>query len=556
MIEEAPVSRAANSSLLHRSIPPLVSLVGVTVALSALTFWLLPLVSRRGASLPPAFEYLFLRNEPTAAWLSCGIIAGAALLGWLSRAPERLFVERLAADPRAFIVGVTAVLALSALIVYRAHALSMDEYAPLFQARVFSHVVLFGRAPPELIHRLVPPFRWFIETAPDGRMVSAYWPGFALLLTPFAWLHVPWLLNPLIGGLSLYLTWKIAHQIWPQGAQPGWTVMLSAASPAFVVNAISYYSMSAHFLASLCFAALLLRPGPSRLLAAGAVGSLALVLHNPLPHALFAIPWIVAVLLRPGRWRNLALLAAGYLPGILLLGVGWMWVRAQVGNTAESSAHGVMATLLALRRLAFDWPSLDLLWRRQINLAELANWAVPGLIALACAGAWQFRRHPVLRLFALSALLTFVGYLLVPYDQGHGWGYRYMHSAWAALPILAAGAVELAKAASIRRAMGLAAAASLVLATGLRFAQVRSFIDGQLSQIPGPVRASAFEVVFLRPDRGYYTQDLVQNDPFMEGTRWILLSAGPTEDARFMKAWFKDARLTVHTDVADLWQID
>jgi len=104
--------------------------------------------------------------------------------------------------------------------------------------------------------------------------------------------------------------------------------------------------------------------------------------------------------------------------------------------------------------------------------------------------------------------------------------------------------------------MGVAVAASLALATGLRFVQVRSFIEGQLAQIPSGAGSSASEVIFVRVDRGYYMQDLVQNDPFMEGRRWILYSAGPLEDARFMNTWFKGARLAVHTDVADLWQVD
>jgi len=43
----------------------------------------------------------------------------------------------------------------------------------------------------------------FLAGAPDGRIVSTYWPGFALLLVPFSALRVPWLLNPLLGGATL-----------------------------------------------------------------------------------------------------------------------------------------------------------------------------------------------------------------------------------------------------------------------------------------------------------------------------------------------------------------
>lgn len=542
---------------LRVGLPSVAILVIVTLGLSALTV----LLARSfvwGPARPPAFEYLFLRNEPRAAWLSWVIVLAAATAGiaW-KRLPERLFVVALARDPRAFIICATAALATSAVLVYRGHPLSMDEYAPVFQARIFARGSLVAQVPPELVQRLVPPFRWFIEASSDGRLVSSYWPGFALLLTPFAWAGAPWLLNPLIGGATLWMLWRIARRLWPDTAACGWALLLTAASPAFVVNAISLYSMPAHLLASLCFTALLLDPTPRRLLCAGAVGSLALTLHNPLPHTLYAIPWLGALALRRGRVRSLATLAAGYLPGFVLLGAGWFWVRAQVGGNEETAARGLGAVASILGRLAFTLPSLDLLRSRAVNLSELALWAVPGLLALACAGAWWRRAEPALRLLAASALLTLAGYFFVPYDQGHGWGYRYFHASWGALPLLAAGALEHpAAGASLRRLTLIAALASLLLGNGLRFFQVRSFIDGHLRQVPTPSAPARFEVVFMRPNRGYYTVDLVQNDPFLEGSRWILLSRGAEDDARFMAHFFPGARCAVRTPLAELWQQD
>jgi len=556
-IAESDGARAGTAAGRFRvGLPPVAILVIVTLGLSALTV----LLARSfvwGPARPPAFEYLFLRNEPHAAWLSWIIVLAAATAGvaW-KRLPERLFVVALARDPRPFIICATAALATSAVLVYRGHPLSMDEYAPVFQARIFARGSLVAQVPPELVQRLVPPFRWFIEASSDGRLVSAYWPGFALLLTPFVWLGAPWLLNPLIGGATLAAIWRIARRLWPGSAAPGWALLLAVASPAFVVNSISLYSMPAHLLASLCFASLLLDPTPRRLVLAGAVGSVALTLHNPLPHTLFALPWIVGLALGPRRIRNLAMVVAGYLPGVLLLGVGWFLVRAQVSGNEETATHGSGAAVRVLRKLAFAAPSLSSLWSRAVNLSELALWAVPGLLALACIGAWWRQREPAVRLLAASALLTLGGYLFVPYDQGHGWGYRYFHAAWGVLPLLGAAALEHASAGAIlRRTVLLAALANLVAANAMRFSQVRTFIDGQLRQIPAAPAPARFEVVFLRPDRGYYVVDLVQNDPFLESARWILLSRGPVEDARFMSR-FSNARQTLRTSVAELWQLD
>ena len=535
---------------------PVLVVLLVTSALCSLALLLARAFTWPAQGRPRAFEYLFLRNEPTAAWLSCAIILGAALAATGVRSlPDRMFVARLARDPRAFIACITAALIACALLVYRGHPLSMDEYAPVFQARIFARGALVAHVPPELVQRLIPPIRWFIEASPDGRLVSSYWPGFALLLAPFAWLGAPWLLNPLIGGATLLVIWRIARGLWPDTAAAGWAVLLTAASPAFVVNAISLYSMPAHLLASLCFAALLLDPTPRRLFLAGAVGSLALTLHNPVPHTLFALPFIVALAVRPGRVGKLGALAAGYLPGIALLGAGWFWVRAQIGGNPETVAGGAGA-LSVLTRLAFALPSASSFWSRGVNLAELALWAVPGLLALACIGAVWRRSEPAVRLLTASALLTAVAYVFVPYDQGHGWGYRYFHAAWGALPLLAAGALEHPRAvAPLRKTALIGALASLLLGNGLRLGQVRSFIDSQLRQIPSAPAPARLEVVFLRPDRGYYTVDLVQNDPFLDGSRWILLSRGPDEDARLM-ARFPGARRVVRTTVGELWQAD
>ncbi|MGZ6123876.1 MAG: hypothetical protein ACXWLR_02895, partial [Myxococcales bacterium] len=289
-------SGAGAPRLFRRPLPPFALVVLATVALSGLALALARSFVWIGPDRPRIFEFLFLRDEPPAVWLSGAIILLAAAGGVaLRRMPERLFVGALAKDPRVFIALVTAGLAASALLVYRAHPLSMDEFAAVFQARIFARGSLTAQVPPELVPRIIPPFRWFIEASPDGRLVSAYWPGFALLLTPFVWLGVPWLLNPLIGGATLFVLWRIARTLWPESAAAGWALLFTAASPAFVVNSISFYSMPAHLLASLVFAALLLRPEPRRLALAGAVGSLALTLHNPFPHTLFALPFIVAL---------------------------------------------------------------------------------------------------------------------------------------------------------------------------------------------------------------------------------------------------------------------
>ncbi|HEY4769784.1 MAG TPA: hypothetical protein VIH51_04140, partial [Myxococcales bacterium] len=506
-----------------------------------------------GPVAPRVFEYLFFRNEPQAAWLAIAIVLASAALARWGRVPGSV-VSRLAADPRAFVAGVTLVLAAAALLVYRAHPLSMDEYTPLFQARVFARGRLAGQVPPELVPRLIPPFtRWFIEAAPSGAMLSAYWPGFALLLTPFVWIGCPWLLNPLLGGATLLLAWRIAGRLWPGTSAAGWAVLFTAASPAFSVNAISFYSLAAHLAASLCFAALVIE---DRLFLAGVVGSLAVVLHNPLPHTLFALPWIAWLAWRPGRLRNLLVLALGYMPGVIVLAGGWMWFRARLTHPVETQG-GVLQGMVVFAHNVFAAPSLDLLFARTMNLAELASWAMPLLVPLAVLGLVRCRADARVRLLALSALLTLAGYSFVVYDQGHGWGFRYFHAAWGAVPLLAAGGLESVETTPPLRKLALAAALfGLLFCTPLRFRQVRTFIDEHLAQIPSTAGGGRQTVTFINVGRGSYTIDLVQNDPFLETDRWMLISFGELADLSFMRAFFPSARRTAAGAFGSVWQVD
>lgn len=539
--------------LARSPVGPLATLTLVTAAIAALTMLLAGTPYLAHPPLAPVFFFLFERDEPAAAWLSCGLLL-LALIGarvvpetW----PGRI-AARLTARPRGFIAVTTVLLAVAAVVVYRAYPLAMDESAALFQARAFAHLRLTGKVPPELVQRVVlqAPF-WFLQALPNGQVIQSYWPSFALLLAPFAAAGVPWLLNPLIGGATLFAVHRLARKLWPETAAPGWAVLLTAASPAFTVNAISFYSMPAHLLATLLFSLLML---DERYLAAGALGSVALTLHNPLPHVLVALPFLVSVALRPGRARALLRLAAGYLPGSLLLGLGWFAFRSRFPMPAAGGGGGAAGLASSMAKMAFAAPSWDLLRDRVISLCELSLWAPPALLALAFLGARVRWREPGARLVALSALVTLAGYFFVPFDQGHGWGFRYFHPAWGALPLL--GAAALVSMPSLSRLMLILAAGSLLANTALRFRQVQSFIDGQRNQLPQAPQRAGFEVVMVHVARGYYAIDLVQNDPFLDSRRWMLISTGPADDRHFMQAAFPQARLVAENQVATVWQIE
>ncbi len=518
------------------------------------------------------FLFLFVHHEADGALLAAGILLVAALLSfkvadrWLERG-----LRCLTSRPKTVAAAAFLLLAAGSLLVYQNHPLAMDEYAPVFQAKIFAEGEIYGRFPVPLIERLIPPLflnqRFINASLTSGKVISTYSPGFALLLTPLTLLGATWLLNPLLGAGALLLIAHLARRLIDAPLAPGWAMLFALASPAFTINAFSYYSSTAHLFLNLLFVALLLEHSIPRAFAAGAAGSLALTLHNPVPHALFALPWLVWLVFQR-RWQSLGALAVGYLPLSLLLGFGWVKVRASIAaenalGAAETSAPvisaaggGAVPFISEIRSFfgVLHLPSLDFLGLRYLATLELFLWAVPGLPILAMIGLYVLRRKTPVLLLGASAVVTFVFYLFVYFDQGHGWGYRYFHSAWGVLPLLGAAALSVESSRRWRRLVGTVALLSLLAGTALRCAQVHSFIDRHLDQVakvPGDVP----QVRFLNVGTGYYTNDLIQNDPFLRTMPWTFVSFGRARDARMMRQAFRGSHLAVDLGNSTAWTV-
>jgi Tfp pilus assembly protein PilN len=442
---------------------------------------------------------------------------------------------------------------LGTLIVYENHPFSMDEYAALFQARVFALGQTSAHLPAPLLDWLiVPGFNgmFLIASHASGHVIEGYWPGFALLLTPFVLLGAPWLCNALLAGLGLWLIHRLTLEITGERGAAGWAVLFAAGSGVFLANAISYYSMQAHLTLNLLYAWLLFRPTGYRALAAGFVGSVALILHNPFPHALFALPWIVALALDGKQRRLLLPLVLGYLP-LLAVAVGWLLLRFHI-----AAAPSQAATLASLVAAVFQWPDQVLFNMRVASTVKLLVWAVPGLLLFVILGAWRSWDDRRVRLLALSAVMTFCGYLFVKLDQGHGWGYRYFHSAWGVLPVLAGCAMTRLGREQDRLVCfaGAAAVLSLLLIVPVQMFQIHAVIAAQQSQLGAALRPGN-NVYFLNPMRGFYLSDLIQIDPGLRDPDLLLLSHGADANEALVRANWPEAVKEKAGDGVEHWYL-
>lgn len=496
-----------------------------------------------------AIFYYFLRAHETHG---NAVLAIAAVLAFLLRHRQApLALVRFAGERPWTIAALTfPLLCWGSLQVYEAYPLSMDEYSTYFQGQAFAAGELRGKFPPDLLDRLVPgTFQgWFFSVSrATGEVATTYWPSFSLFLAPFFWVGAPWAANPLLAALAIPAVHGIARDATGSQEAAGWAVLLALASPAFIVTSVSFYTMPAHLLCGLWYARLLLAPTPRRAALAGVVGSIALTLHFPLRHVAFAAPFVLWLLLRPGAVRHAAALIAGYVPLGLLLGWGWhAYVLALPTGAAAAASAAASAAAEAAPGVAqaappggtssylvqvlksLGMPSIGVVHARLAELAVLWNWAAAGLVALAIHGAALSWRSSFTRVLLATFGTTLLGYLLTGTgDQGHGWGNRPLYGVWFVLPLLAA--VALARApleGSLRGMVGWAAVLSLVLANGLRLLQVDAFVERHLAQVPPLARApdpSRPEVVFVNVRSGFYTYDMIHNDPFLRGPRIVMV---------------------------------
>ncbi|GGP23733.1 hypothetical protein [Silvimonas iriomotensis] len=474
---------------------------------------------------------------------------------WLDRS-----ADWIGEHPGSFALGVSLVTAAVGRAVYMNHPFAMDEFTVLYQSQLFAHGQLAAKYPPGLLNWVIPyEFQnyFLLVNSSTGTVASAYWPGFALLLTPFALLDLGWLANPVIAGLISWVTVRFGTEIFKSARAAGLTALFLLLTPVFWADSISFYSMNAILLFNLLFAWGVWRGTTGSIFAAGMAGGLAICMHNPVPHILFALPWWVW-LLRDRAWRKLLILGAGYLPLGLLLGLGWVLFRVghfpAANGPATAQQHGsALATYLDSLSGVVHLPSITVLLARLGSTIKLWAWAWPGLIVLAIAGL-RHMNQPV-RLMAWSFGVTFAGFFLVPFDQGHGWGYRYVQYAFLALPLLAVAYVEarpVVEQTRLKSVVAVLLLGSLFIQLPLQMWQINRIISLDLAQLP-TVAPDSKTVMFIRDNAGFYTQDLVQNDPFLRSNHVRLISHGDEADARFVTSLFPGSTLQQRNQVASLW---
>lgn len=428
-----------------------------------------------------------------------------------------------------------ALVALAAMIlsvepVYHGFAFSMDEYMTRFQAEIFAAGRLAGEAPPEwrdigrALHHTFARF-----DAASGQVYSGYRPGTAALYALFDLGGLGLYASAFLSAGSIVLVASIARQLWPRSdTAPVVAALMLAASPQVLITGLTSYAMPAHLFFNLLWLRLFLLDRPWAHVLAAIVGVMTSALHQVHAHAFFAAPFLFSLLLRPRRPWLLLSYGMIYAPGLYLV---ISWDQIALGGAGAGADHGGMVKAAPgfIESIAknFRLPGgfeISTIFAQIPRFFAWQNLALAPLLVIAARRAeWP---RPM-RLLAASIALSLAPYLFLMPDQGHGWGYRYLHGLIGNFALIATAgwlAVEKMEARLRNRivmSLFTAGTLSVVVMAPLRAVQVEKLV-APFARGYEYISAIDADVVVVDTPSIYYGQDLVRNRPFLEN-RPVLL---------------------------------
>lgn len=361
---------------------------------------------------------------------------------------------------------------------------SGDEWCYLLQAEIFSQGRLSVPSPPQ---REFFEVGWMIN---NGRFYTQHPPGWPLVLAPGVLVGAPWLVNPLLGGLTLLVLCLLGKHMYGDIRVGGMAALLTLMSPFFLFNSASYWAHPSSLLAlSLSLLGFVrgLPPLACRPLGrdvhgaspAPSAAARSAVRAAPAPAATLAKPWrytvlgglcgSLSLLIRP--LDQLALLGAcglfcllpsvrrrhGFTAGVVFVGshlVGVLLLLVyhtlQHGHPLVSGYHMAYGASGA-SNIQWNFPT----WHYIDDYGvALLLWTAPGLPLVAGGYGLSrlYRRRqstgqpPWDGLLSLVCLCGIVVYALVAYPSLVGYGPRYYYSLVGVMALLAArGSFHLAK---------------------------------------------------------------------------------------------------------------
>jgi hypothetical protein len=361
---------------------------------------------------------------------------------WVSRVllPMTSHRERFVVSAFVLAAGITAMLI--GQFIFQDLPFSGDEWSYFLQAEIFSRGRLHVDSPPH------PRFFDVWAMVNNGKFYSWATPGWPLLLLPGVLLGAPWLVNPVLGALTLLVVYRLGELVYDR-ATSLLALFFMLFSPFFILHSASYFAHpSSLFFIALCvfFYARGIEKEASRdFFLAGLCGSLSFLIRpfdQVASFSLLGAYLLLLVLKRKVAVRQLLWLGMSQTIGVLLL---LAYNYLQTGNPLTLGYH-----------VGYDGPLLDVRLLGRQFIAEyflhLCVWTFPFLpllallysIWLGATGRRSLTEQRWDALLLLVFLSNVLWYAFVPFHYWAGYGPRYYYGSFFALALLGArGAVAL-----------------------------------------------------------------------------------------------------------------
>lgn len=312
-------------------------------------------------------------------------------------------------------------------VILSGYDLSRDEQMAMFDAAVFAQGQLVApvtgvwRQHAEALNTM------FMYTAdPRAAWVSDYLPLNAALRAILGVVATSVLTGPvmiLLGALALH---GCIRRIWPENLEVSVVgLLLYAGSAQILANGMTAYAMPAHLALNVCWLWLFLQRCVWADVAALAVGFVAVGLHQPLMHPMFAAPILVLLLLER-NWRR----AAWYFVGYAVIGLFWLWWPHWISSLVQAddvTQHVRDADYLTRLLNALTASDGLRVINMIANLLRFIVWQHLLLVPLLILGLAVARRDRLAGSLVAGILLTLATMTVILPYQGHGFGYRYLH---------------------------------------------------------------------------------------------------------------------------------
>ena len=422
------------------------------------------------------------------------------------------------------------------------HDLSRDEQMAVFDAQVYGSGKLAQPLSSQWqTYASALNLVFMLPVKQPVAWISAYLPGNALLRAGFALIGDQALTGPVLALVSLVLVWRCARLLWPDELEPqAIAVWVSALSGQVVMTSMTAYAMPAHLCFNLAWLWLFFWNRRSADCVAVFIGFAATGLHQPLPHPLFVIPFLLLLVSRR-EWPRVALFSTGY----AAIGLFWlMWPLSThalvAGPLSMTVGHGTNFFGRLIEQLALNIEPLQLM---AANLLRFCTWQALPMIPLLVLGFSVARRDTTAAALAGGIVLSVAVLALIIAYQGHGFGYRYLHGLIGNAALLAGYGWRALAAHQdrlrpvLRRGLVLSAVALLPAEAAMAHALYAPFAN-----VRQRIVSSGADYVAIVPTDAPYVTDLVINRPDL-ANRPILLEASKIADPQRM------ARMLCHLGV-------